>query len=54
MLQLLTLPDAIKPAFAGSVIHVKKVTHVRTINGKLNWSKIVKGMFGNVDKMLQA
>ena len=46
------LPDAINIAIASSAIHVKKVTHVRTVAGTLNQRKIVKGMLGEVDKLL--
>ena len=48
------LPDAINAAFAGSAIYVKKVTHVRTIAGTLNPSKITKGMLGELEKLLRA
>ena len=47
-------PDAINTTFAGTAIHVKKETHARTIADTLNQSKIVKGMLGEVDKLLQA
>ena len=35
-IQLLLLPDAINTAFAGTAVHVKKVTHVSTIADTLN------------------
>ena len=47
------LPNAINTAFSGTAVHVKKVTHVRAIADTLNLSKIVKGMLGEVDKLLR-
>ena len=48
--QLRILPDTITTAFTGSV---KKVTNVRTIAEALNQSNIVKGMLGEVDKVVR-
>ena len=53
-IQLLMLPDAVRTAFSGSAIRVKKVTNVRTIADTFNQSEMVKGMLGEVDKLLRA
>ena len=53
-IQLPMLPDAIKTAFAGSAINVKKVTNVRTIADALDQNSIIKGMLSEVDKLLRA
>ena len=53
-IQLLMLPYAIDTAFTGLAIHVKKVTHIRTITDTLYLIKIVKALLGEVDKLLQA
>ena len=50
-IQLLMLPDAISTAFAGSAIRVK-VTNVRIIADTFNQNNIIKGMLGEVDKLL--
>ena len=52
--QLGMLPDAIRTAFPASASNVKEVTNVRTIAGTLNESNIVKGMLGQIDKLLRA
>ena len=52
--QLLMLPDAIRTVFSGSAINIKKVTNVRTIADAFNKSEMVKRMFTEVDKVLQA
>ena len=52
--QLGMLPDAIRTAFPASTSNVKEVTNIRTITDTLNESNIVKGMLGEIDKLLQA
>ena len=51
-IQLSMLPNAINTAFATSV-KMKKVTSVRTIADTLNQNNLVKGMLGEVDKLLR-
>ena len=52
--QLEMLPDAIRTAFPAPPSNVKEVTNVRTIADTLNESNIVKGMLGEIDKLLRA
>ena len=53
-IQLLMLPDAIKSAFVGTPINVKKVTTARTIADTLNQNSAIKGTLSEVDKVLRA
>lgn len=53
-IQLQMLPDAVRTAFPGSASDIKEVTNVRTIAEILNQSDIIKGMLGEVDKLLRA
>lgn len=52
-IQLRMLPDAIKSAFFGTPVTVKKVTTARTIVDTFNQNNVIKGMLSEVDKVLR-